>query len=612
MVWAYASILMTDPPPSTPTSPLKWDEDGQPRSRLFGDVYFSKDGGLEETRTVFLRGCGLPEAWAGRQGFTIGELGFGSGLNLVAALDLWRQTRPAGGRLNLFSIEAHPLTCDEARRALGLWPRVSDVAGLLLSRWPGRARGFHRVDLPELGAVLDLAVMDATAALEAWQGKADAWFLDGFAPALNPGMWSPALLALVAARSSPGARAATYTVAGAVRRGLAEAGFTVERQPGFGRKRERLEARLGDGRRVERAAPRVAIVGAGIAGASLARAFAAEGFSAPVFDNVAAGAGASGNPAALVTPRLDAGLGPGAALFAQAFARAGALYEAQGDAVIIARGALQLEAGERDARRFATIAASDLFEPGGVTQVGGAMTSARLGETVPAGLEIHESLVIEPMVVLDAWLPLVQRAVVDALQPMDGGGWRLLGVDGGVLAEADLVCLAAGVDCNRLYAGLNLQAVRGQASWVEERAVGAAVSFGGYVIATRTGVLFGATHDRDDTDANVREADSARNLASVAKTLPRLAGRLASAPVAARASLRATTRDYMPLAGVLGEPGSGLLILSGLGSRGFTLAPLLAEHVVAQALERPSPLPASLARLVDPARFEERARRAGV
>ena len=70
-------------------------------------------------------------------------------------------------------------------------------------------------------------VGDAAWALEAWSGAADTWFLDGFSPALNPGMWSPEVLDGVAARSAPGARLATFTVAGAVRRGLAERGFQV-------------------------------------------------------------------------------------------------------------------------------------------------------------------------------------------------------------------------------------------------------------------------------------------------------------------------------------------------------------------------------------------------
>ncbi|MFZ5727885.1 MAG: tRNA (5-methylaminomethyl-2-thiouridine)(34)-methyltransferase MnmD, partial [Pseudomonadota bacterium] len=309
-------------PPSRPPaeSPLVLDDQGQPRSRLYGDVYFSTLDGLAESRAVFLQGCGLPEAWAGRRRFTVGELGFGTGLNILALLDLWRRTAPAGAWLDIFSIEAHPLAAEEAAAVLAAWPEVADLAELLVRRWPGRARGFHRLDLPEVRATLDLAVMEAGEALAGWTGAADAWFLDGFAPSANPQMWRQEVLDLVAARSAAGARAATFTVAGDVRRGLQAAGFEVAKRPGFGRKRERLEARRA-GEPVSRPAPsRVAVIGAGVAGASVRRALGLQGVEAVVFDARGRGSGGSGNPAALVTPRLDAGLGPVAALFAQALA----------------------------------------------------------------------------------------------------------------------------------------------------------------------------------------------------------------------------------------------------------------------------------------------------
>src|SRR5688500_5320459 len=129
---------MTAEPPANGQSPLDWTDDGQPRSRLFGDVYFSAQDGLAETRTVFLDGCGLPAAWAGRRRLVVGELGFGTGLNIVALLDLWRRERPPGGQLHIFSIEAFPITAEEAARALGHWPELGQVAGLLTARWPGR------------------------------------------------------------------------------------------------------------------------------------------------------------------------------------------------------------------------------------------------------------------------------------------------------------------------------------------------------------------------------------------------------------------------------------------------------------------------------------------
>src|SRR3954447_12623945 len=107
-------------------APLAWSEDGQPRSRLYGDVYFSAQDGLAESRAVFLEGCGLPAAWAGRRRFTVGELGFGTGLNIAAMLDLWRRERPTEGQLHIFSIEAHPITAADAARALAHWPELSE------------------------------------------------------------------------------------------------------------------------------------------------------------------------------------------------------------------------------------------------------------------------------------------------------------------------------------------------------------------------------------------------------------------------------------------------------------------------------------------------------
>ncbi|MGZ3378405.1 MAG: tRNA (5-methylaminomethyl-2-thiouridine)(34)-methyltransferase MnmD, partial [Phenylobacterium sp.] len=206
--------------PDAPQNPLIWTDDGQPRSRLYDDVYFSAEDGLAEARAVFLQGCRLPDAWAGRDRFTVGELGFGTGLNVLALVDLWARTRPPGARLHVFSVEAHPLSADDARRALAHWPELSGLAARLTAQWPGQAKGPHRVEFRDLGVILDVAVGEAGEALAGWSGRADAWFLDGFAPARNPAMWSEAVLAGVARRSAPGARAATFTVAGSVRRGL--------------------------------------------------------------------------------------------------------------------------------------------------------------------------------------------------------------------------------------------------------------------------------------------------------------------------------------------------------------------------------------------------------
>jgi tRNA 5-methylaminomethyl-2-thiouridine biosynthesis bifunctional protein len=590
------------------TSPVDWTDDGLPRSRLYDDVYFSSQDGLAESRAVFLAGCGLPEAWAGRRRFTVAELGFGSGLNIAALLTLWRETAPPDARLSIFSVEAHPMPATDARRVLAHWPEIGQAAEALTQAWPTAARGFHRLELPAFRASLDLAILEVGEALEAWDGAADAWLLDGFARAANPDMWRQGVLDLVAARSAPGARAATFTVAGAVRRGLSQAGFTVDRQPGFGRKRQRLEARL-PGEAVARSEPvTVAVIGAGIAGCCLAQALARQGVRTLLVDQDDFGAGASGNPAALVTPRLDAGLGPIAVLFAQAFRHAVSLYDSVPEA-IIATGALQLAVGERDPGRFGKIAASDLFGPGELHLLDSDTASVELGEPVGPALAMSHARVVEPAVLLPALAQGAERvrARVERLERTPTG-WRLLDAAGGQIALADAVVLAAGTDCARLVPilapALALQPVRGQASFTGGDA-GPAVAFGGYAIPTRDGVLFGATHDRDREDRAAAPEDDARNLATLAKGLPALAATLAGRPVSSRASVRATTADHLPLAGAVGD--EGLYVLSGLGSRGFCLAPLLAAHLAARLAGAPSPLPRALAGLVEPARFAARA-----
>ncbi|MBI2261846.1 MAG: tRNA (5-methylaminomethyl-2-thiouridine)(34)-methyltransferase MnmD [Caulobacterales bacterium] len=579
---------------------LVWTEDGAPRSGRFDDVYFSREDGLAESRAVFLAGCGLPEAWRGRRRFTVAELGFGTGLNIAALLDLWRREGPADGRLHIFSVEGFPLGRDEAARALEAWPELAEPVRALLDGWPPLTPGFHRIDLPGFNATLDLAVGEAAWALSQWSGRADAWFLDGFAPSTNPDMWSDAVLDSVAAHSAAGARVATFTVAGAVRRGLSERGFAVEKRPGHGRKRERLEARLPGAREAE-AAPAVAIIGAGIAGAALARAFAALGLTCTVVEESRPGAGGSGFPSALVTPRLDAGDAGVATLYAQALSRARALYTAVPRAVL-AEGVLQLEQAARDAGRFAKISAQDIWPDGAMTSLDASACAGRLGEPVETGgLLMGDALALDPRPVLDAWLVGANRvtASVARLEPAPGG-WQLIDRAGEPILEAAIVVIAAGWGAVALAPELLLSPVRGQADWVEGVASPPA-AWGGYATPTATGLLFGATHDRGDTAVEADSGSAARNLRTLGARLPQLAARVAAAgPARSRAAVRATTPDRLPLAGALAP---GLFVLSGLGSRGFCAAPLLSEHVAALTIDIPSPLPAALAKRLEPNRF---------
>ncbi len=216
-------------------SGLSWIDGDVPVSDRYDDPYFSLSDGLAETRHVFLEGNGLPQRFGA--GFAIAELGFGTGLNLLATASEWARSG-ASGRLSYTSFEAHPLMPDDMARALERFAELSDPAAELVSAWRD---GRTRFDL-DCGVSVEVVIGDARLSLPEWTGQADAWFLDGFSPAKNPELWEPELMRAVADHTRPGGTAATYTAAGFVRRGLEAAGFQVERAPGFGRKRHMTRA----------------------------------------------------------------------------------------------------------------------------------------------------------------------------------------------------------------------------------------------------------------------------------------------------------------------------------------------------------------------------------
>ncbi|MFT4152095.1 MAG: tRNA (5-methylaminomethyl-2-thiouridine)(34)-methyltransferase MnmD [Paracoccaceae bacterium] len=215
---------------------LDWRDGTVPVSTRFDDPYFSLADGLAETRHVFLAGNGLPGRF--RPGFRIAELGFGTGLNMLAALIAWRAAGVEGPLL-FTSFEAFPMAAADMARALDAFPEARAVAGPFLSQW---AAGARRVECD--GLVAEVIVGDARETLPRWPGRADAWFLDGFSPAKNPELWDEALMGAVAGHTAAGGSFATYTAAGHVRRALAAAGFAVERRPGHGHKRHMTAGRM--------------------------------------------------------------------------------------------------------------------------------------------------------------------------------------------------------------------------------------------------------------------------------------------------------------------------------------------------------------------------------
>uniref|UniRef100_UPI0035AE4F22 tRNA (5-methylaminomethyl-2-thiouridine)(34)-methyltransferase MnmD n=1 Tax=Paenirhodobacter enshiensis TaxID=1105367 RepID=UPI0035AE4F22 len=218
---------MTSPDQSL--AALTWRDDTTPVSTRFDDPYFSLAGGLDEARHVFLAGNDLPERL--HPGFAVAELGFGTGLNLIA-LSLLAGQLALPGPVSFTSFEAYPMSADEARRALSAFPEALAAAEPLLQ---ALSEGTTQFTLGRVEA--EIVQGDARETLPRWSGAADAWFLDGFSPAKNPELWEPGLMAELARHTRPGGSFATYSAAGAIRRALDAAGFDVTRTPGFAGKR---------------------------------------------------------------------------------------------------------------------------------------------------------------------------------------------------------------------------------------------------------------------------------------------------------------------------------------------------------------------------------------
>jgi len=569
-----------------PAPNLDWSRPAAPASDDFGDIYFSVEGGLEETRAVYLTACGLPERWTEPQflnrSFVIAELGFGTGLNFLALWQMWKAHRQEGQRLHYVSVEKFPLSREDLQKALSVWPELKDEAAALLAVWPGRVRGVHRLHF-DGGLTLTLCHDDVVPALAGLSMRADAWFLDGFSPAKNPQMWSPEIMARIGQLSARGARVGTFTAAGFVRDGLAAAGFNVRKTEGFGRKRHRLEAVMPVNRPRAQATLSPVIIGSGIAGASLAAAFMRRGIKTVLIDADDATA-ASGNAAAIVKPRLDRQDSPLAR-----FALSSYLYAVQTYTrakAVISEGVTHMPQTAEQLLRYQRLAAEPALP----------RTHMRLeGDT----LVFPKALVIDPQKARGA---LMQNADIvygradstrrsdNLIEVLDGAGK--------CLAAGSHVIFAAGAGLRDMarFDALELRYSRGQISWAKALAQNSfkdgTLTYGGYAVPLGQDMLLGATHARlDSRDPYIPQAeDDLHNF----KAFEAATG-LTPAPSAKppRASVRVNSKTTWPF---ITEVEPNAFVLTGLGSRGFVFAPLMAELLISDICAEPTAWPPKLKR----------------
>jgi tRNA 5-methylaminomethyl-2-thiouridine biosynthesis bifunctional protein len=603
--------------------------DGIPRSALFDDVYHSASGGEAQARHVFLAGNALPARWAGRHSFTVVETGFGLGLNF---LETWRAFDDGPGRpahLHYVSVEAHPLDVDALRRAhAGRHDHAARVRDLVAC-WPLPLRGFHRLHFASpgrhsAGVTLTLLFGDAAEMLAQLDARADALFLDGFAPARNPHIWSPAVFAALAALSSTGTTVATWSVASSVRDGLAAAGFAVEKRPGFSGKRDMLagEFRRGAATASPPRTRHAIVLGAGLAGTACAQRLAARGWDVDVIErNSAPAQEASGNPLGLAAPLLNLADGSNArfsrAAFLYALNHFAAVNAATDDAVRIAtRGVLRIARDERDGQRFERLL-RELQVPAAFARYTDIAEGSRLagrpvsraGIWFPTGITVVPSSVCAGNLAAAGGRVRLHLDATAATLENATDGWRILSADRTVIASAPVVIIASAIDSLQFQQArhLRLEAIRGQVTILPAdamRRIAVPITGESHALTLPDGrVLIGASFQPGDAERAVRVADHVANMQRIEAQLPGFCDGLDAQALQGRASFRTVTPDRLPVFGALTHAAPGLYVATGLGARGMVWAPLGAELIAASIEGEPLPVSRDLVAAVTPARF---------
>ena len=617
------------------TADLEWQQiDGidVPVSKQFGDVYFSKDNGLLETRHVFLNGNDLPERLSNLQPFeyfSVGETGFGTGLNILALWQLWQQVRPNNhSHLHAISVEKFPLSKTDLIRALNVWPELKPIANQLIAQYPHPIAGCHRLSFPEERFSLDLWLGDANDVFPsmAKTSSVNAWFLDGFAPACNPDIWEEQILNHIVRLSGIGTTFSSFSVAGVLKRGLTQHGISISRPRGYKHKREMLKAiwlpaepgntsdavdtqsvlNQNQPDQVPHAFKQrqIAIIGAGIAGLTSAWAFAERGHQVTLYDQSEPLAGGSGNPLALLNPKLCPIEQSHEHLMTLAWQHALQHYPK-----FQAFRPIQVH-------QLALKKAEDLLDleqqyPADLLIAETAAYSALITEY--PSLNLTEAGAVSPHQLKDQILahPLIQfvQANITKINPEHN---ELFNEQAQSLGQFDHVIVC----CARHTAAFFeqypvLKPIRGQVSWMENTAqplaLNQAYSYGGYCMQLDTQqFILGASFYPNRDDSDVLLEDHVHNYELIHSVFPDYAQSLPDVRTwQGRASVRAQSLDYFPVLGKMSEQ-TEIYSFAGLGSKGFLFAPLCSEILAAQILKEACPVPESLLQKLSPTRFHKK------
>lgn len=615
---------------------LSWSDSDVPRSEHYGDIYFSSENGVAETEHVFIEGNCLRDRWQKlSEGsiFTIGETGFGSGLNFLCAAALFIQLTPASTRLHFFSVEKHPFTQEDLQRALAKHPAaLKFLAKELLDQYPPLVRGLHRLILCQGRIHLTLSFGEALNSFNAIQFRADAWFLDGFAPRLNPDMWQAALFRELANHSDHGTTLATFTAAGEVRRGLEDVGFEVARVAGFGSKRHMSQAVFRSAFRpagyptnlmppqIKRG--HIVVVGAGISGACCAYLLAQSGWKVTIIDEETIASGASGNSqgALYISPGVEwsahTRLHIAAFLFAYRFYQHIAKLPSS---IWHPTGLLSLYQDDKEKLRQAKLLELNQYPSELLRAVKPQEASKLAGITLSQGGLLFT---------LGGWLnpkktcrflieqsnaTLISNCAFQGIEGESALGGLNIRTSTQMLQADHLILATAHLPTSSPWQ-LPIKSIKGQISKFVPTPMTSGLRMTicgeGYVMPPDEGMqLTGASFHVNQNDREHSPHDDTANLDKLIGLL-NLPTDHGICITESRVAVRYTLPDYMPVAGTLPYAYSQAKVMhiGALGSKGLVLAPLLGQLLVDMLEQGVPPLEADLSKRVSPQRYDPRSR----
>lgn len=603
---------------------LSFDADGTPESTRHGDVYFSRGKGLAESQYVFLHNNHFPQRWqmqTYQRRWVVAETGFGTGLNFFLTAEQFLAHAPKHAHLQFISFEKFPLSPSDFQQATSNWAEYSTLRNAILEQYPELLPGFHRLT-PHPRITLDLFIGDVLDGLPTWakvhQQQVDAWYLDGFAPSKNPDMWQPELYRAIAKSLKAQGSLATFTATGSVRRGLISAGLRMFKVAGFANKREMLRGYKQTPQSPRQQPEAVHIIGSGIAAACLfteLRDFPGELVLHQATEKSADGA--SGNPQAAVYAPLQAQWNRFSEFYAHAFVYARRFYQRYSPSSSHWCGVELLSRSADDQQRQLKLLSVTAYPSSLIQQSRNGLFMPSAGWLFPA---LTIASLIERTIAYrqQRGLPyqVINNSFIKGIE-RQGNHWKLHSDQASYLTSDVAFCTGyQGVEGLVSDAQLSIRPVRGQITQLRARnhtEIEQVLCKKGYVLPPQDGVLCtGATFDKTNINRDILAIDNEQNIEQLRELLPEHYD--VDDIVGARASIRATTPDHLPLVGSLCRrtetqsiPYSGLWVLSGLGSRGFTSAPIAAALLAAKIMQHPMALSADIIEGLEPGRFHQRA-----